>query len=281
MNGLETVVDSIERLASEGVKAERGDYIGEDGLLVCGKCDTRKQGRYEMPWGIVTPPCICECEKERREMAGLESKQNMLKEFYRDDCFGRDKFKKMRESTFDIDDGANEKISNVSRNYVDNFGRMKSDGKGLLLFGEVGTGKTFYAACIANAVIDMCIPAMVTNFASIRDDLQESFEGRKQYIERLINFPLLILDDLSAESKSEYMNEIVFNIIDGRYRTGLPLIVTTNLTADEMKNTADVKNKRIFSRLFEMCIPLEVVGNDRRRERLKEAHAEYKALLGY
>lgn len=281
MNGLETVVDSIEKLASDGVKAERGDYIGEDGLLVCGKCDTRKQGRYEMPWGIVTPPCICKCEKERREMAELESTQNMLKEFYRDDCFGRDKFKKLRGWTFEIDDGANEKISKVARNYVDNFGRMRSDGKGLLLFGAVGTGKTFYAACIANAVIDMCIPVMVTNFASIRDDLQESFEGRKQYIERLINFPLLILDDLSAESKSEYMNEIVFNIIDGRYRTGLPLIVTTNLTADEMKNTADVKNKRIFSRLFEMCIPLEVVGNDRRRARLKEAHAEYKALLGY
>ena len=267
-------------MAAKKIDAEQGDYIGEDGLLFCGKCHTRKQGRYEMPWGVVTPPCICKCEKERREMEELQNEQYMLKCLYQDDCFGRD-FKKMRDWTFSVDDGSNQAISKVARNYVDNFGRMRSDGEGLLLFGEVGTGKSFVAACMANALIDMSIPVKMTNFAAIRNALQEDFSGRKKYVENLVSYPLLILDDLSAESKSEYMSEIVFDIIDSRCRTGLPLIVTTNLTADEMKNTTDIKNKRIYSRLFEMSIPIEVKGQDHRRDKLKEAHMKYKDILGY
>lgn len=280
MSGKGTAFDSIKELAAKKTNAEQGDYIGEDGLLFCGKCHTRKQGRYEMPWGVVTPPCLCKCEKEKKEMEELNYDKYMLQFRYRKECFGRE-FAKMSGWTFDIDDGLNEVMSKVSRNYVDNFERMSSDGEGLLLFGQVGTGKSFHAACIANALIDLCIPVVMTNFATIRNALQEDFSGRKNYVERLVSYPLLILDDLSAESKSEYMSEIVFDIIDSRYRTGLPLIVTTNLTSDEMKNTADIKNGRIYSRLFEMCIPLEVKGNDRRRDHLIEAHKKYKAILGY
>ena len=281
MNKVANTIDSIGKKTAETVKAERCDYIGEDGLLVCGNCNTRKQGRYEMPWGTVTPACLCECEKERREMEDLKARQNGLIFLYRNDCFSGDKFKKMRNWTFAGDDGANKKISTVSRNYVENFDKMTEDGKGLLLYGNVGTGKSFAAACIANALIDRCIPVIMTNFMTIRNDLQESFEGRSKYIERLTDIPLLILDDLSAESKTEYMQEIVYNVVDSRYRAGKPLIVTTNLTGDELKAPADLTNQRTFSRLFEMCIPIEVAGNDRRREYLIEAHKEYKDVLGY
>lgn len=280
MSGKGTAIDSIKEIASKNINIEQGDYIGEDGLLFCGKCNTRKQGRYEMPWGVVTPPCLCKCEKEKRDMEQQENQLYMQRAFFRNECFGRD-FQRMSEWNFAVDDGSNQAISNVAKNYVDNFGTMKADGEGLLFFGEVGTGKSFFAACIANALIDLCIPVRMTNFASIRNELQEDFSRRKKYIQFLVSYPLLILDDLSAESKSDYMSEIVFDIIDSRCRSGLPLIVTTNLTADEMKNTTDIKNQRIYSRLFEMCIPIEVKGRDHRRDRLKEAHTKYKEILGY
>ena len=99
-------------------------------------------------------------------------------------------------------------------------------------------------------------------------------------MDSLNNFPLLVLDDLSAERQTEYMLEIVFNVIDARYRAKLPLIVTTNLTREELMIPADVRYKRIFSRLFEMCTPIEVAGADRRHAALKNDIAATKQLLG-
>ena len=157
---------------------------------------------------------------------------------------------------------------------------FRAKGKGLLLFGNVGTGKTFYAACIANALIDRGIPCLVTNFARIANTVQGFFEGRQEYYDSLNRFPLLLIDDLAAERKTEYMQEIVFNVIDSRYRAGLPLIVTTNLTREEMQHPADITYQRIFSRLFEMCTPIEIYGKDRRCVALQNEIAGDKRLLG-
>ena len=85
-----------------------------------------------------------------------------------------------------------------------------------------------------------------------------------------MHYDLLIIDDLAAERNTEYMKEIVTTVIDERYRSGRPLIVTTNMTGQEMKNPADIGTDRILSRLFEMCDPVEVVGIDRRKEKLKK-----------
>ena len=278
---LSRVIDGIERKAAAEIKAEQGDYYGDDGLLMCGKCNTPKQTRVRIFDKERTPMCLCRCEVEKRDREEAARKrlefEKQVKE-YRRMGFPESK---MQYWTFANDDGENEHISKVVRNYFDNFDRMRSDGKGLLLFGKTGTGKSYAAACVANALIDRGIPVFMTNFARIRGTLQGLFDGRQEYLDSFNRFPLLILDDLAAESKSEYMQEIVYEVVNNRYLAGLPLIVTTNLTADELKHPADVTNQRTFSRLFEMCIPIHVEGDDRRRDALKEAHAEYKDILGY
>jgi len=76
------------------------------------------------------------------------------------------------------------------------------------------------------------------------------------------------------------MGEIVQNIIDSRYRSGKPLIVTTNLTGEELQNPADIRKQRTYSRLYEMCIPFCVKGNDRRQKKLRSDYAGVKNLLG-
>lgn len=277
---LSATIDGIEKTAAQNIKAEQGDYI-IDGLLHCGKCNTPKQCRVVILGKERTPYCLCKCEIEKRDREEAERKRIEFEKRVRD--LRRMGFPEsdMQRWTFENDDMTNEKISTVARNYVENFGKMREDGKGLLLFGKTGTGKSFAAACIANALIDKGYPVLMTNFARIRGTLQGLFDGRQEYLDSFNRFPLLILDDLAAESKSEYMQEIVYEVINNRYLAGLPLIVTTNLTADELKHPADVTNQRTFSRLFEMCIPIEVTGNDRRRDALKEAHAEYKDILGY
>lgn len=268
---------NAEKAASERIHIEQGDYIGADGLLICGKCHTPKQGRYEMPWGEVTPYILCKCEAERRDREEAEKALRAKVERLKRNAFTE---AKMRNWTFENDDHSNEKISTIAKNYFENFEEMKTQRKGLLFYGNVGTGKSYIAACIANALMEKGIPAYMRNFKEIDNALQDLIRGKQEYYDNLNRFPLLILDDLSAERKTEYMQEIVFNVIDSRYKVGLPLIVTTNLTADELKYPAEITNKRTFSRLFEMCIPIEVSGTDRRREVLKKDHGKYKDLLG-
>ena len=182
----------------------------------------------------------------------------------------------MQDWTFENDDGQSSQIIMVAKNYVENFKKMREDGKGLLLFGTVGTGKTFAAACIANALIDKGYPCLM---ARLSDIAQGIFDGDFTCHD-FNKYPLLILDDLGAERKTEYMQEIVFSVIDSRYRARLPLIVTSNLTAEAIKNPADIAYQRIFSRLLEMCLPVECNGEDRRRKILKRDFGQYKDLLG-
>lgn len=275
----EAMFDKIEMNAAQKIKSEQGDYI-IDGLLHCGKCRTPKQVRVELFGKERTPFCLCQCEAEKRQKEEDEFKHQQ--EMIRIEKMRRTGFpdKDMQKCRFEFDDHTNEKISSVARNYVKNFPEMRERGKGLILYGTVGTGKTFISACIANAIIDRGLPCLVTNFARLVNTISGMYAGKQEYIDGLNNFHLLVIDDLASERDTEYMNEIIQNIIDSRYRAGLPLIITTNLTGEELKNPADIRKQRIYSRLFEMCIPVEVTGKDRRKQKLKEDYKELNDLLG-
>lgn len=270
----------IEKMA-DTVRAEEGDFV-KDGLLYCGKCGHKKQVRFELPNGkILTPRCMCRCEieaEERRKAEEEELAQRERIEIRRKQAFPD---REMMNWTFENDDGANAELSKVAMKYTENFGTFNKDGKGLLLYGQVGTGKTYISACIANELIDGGYTCLVTNFARLTYYI-DGIRGNKQsYLDDLNNeIDLLVIDDLASERDTEYMGEIVQNIIDARYRSGKPIIVTTNLTGEELKSPADMRKQRIYSRLFEMCIPYEVKGVDRRKEKLKEDYQKYKELLG-
>ena len=81
---------------------------------------------------------------------------------------------------------------------------MRTDNIGCLFWGGVGTGKSYLAGCIANALMEKEIPVHMTNFALILNDLAASFENRNEYISRLCRYPLLILDDFGMERGTEY-----------------------------------------------------------------------------
>lgn len=275
----ESVINSVEEKAADSVRAEQGNYI-IDGLLYCGKCNTPKQTRVEIFGKVRTPYCLCKCEVERRKKEDEEREriafEKRIKEMRRvgfpDD--------EMQNWTFDKDDRANEHITGVALKYVENFKIMRESGKGLVFYGTVGTGKTFAAACIANALIDKGYSCLVTNFARLINTISGMYDGKQEYIDGLNRFSLLVIDDLATEADTEYRNEIVYNVIDSRTRAGLPFIITTNLTAQELKAAGDIKKQRIYSRLFGTCIPVEVKGVDRRREKLKDDYKTYSDLLG-
>ena len=276
----DNLFNELASKAAEANAVEQGDYIGDDGLLYCGKCNTKKQCKVDFLGRERTVYCACQCKIEAREKERIEQLQaekimhiQKLRRLGFPDA-------EMQKWTFDKDDQTNKTISEVARNYVEKFDEMKKRGKGLLLFGPVGTGKTFISACISNALIDKGNACLVTNFARLVNTIQGMFEGKQDYIDSLNRFDLLVIDDLGIERDTEYMGEIVQNIIDSRYRAGLPLIITTNLTSEELKHPADIRKQRIYSRLFEMCIPIEVKGKDRRKEKLINEFDETAQLLG-
>ena len=259
-------INEIADKAAAQNAIQQGDYIGDDGLLYCGNCNTPKQCKVELFGKERVVYCLCKCRVEKREAERIEQLQKekalhiqRLRKLGFPDA-------EMQKWTFDKDDRKNEQISDAAQKYVENFAEMKKRGKGLLLFGTVGTGKTFISACIANALIDKGYSCLVTNFARLVNTIQGMFDGKQDYIDSLNKFDLLVIDDLASERDTEYMGEIVQNIIDSRYRAGLPLIITTNLTSKELKHPAEIRKQRIYSRLFEMCVPIQVAGADRRKQ---------------
>jgi DNA replication protein DnaC len=276
---ISSAIDGIERAAAERIRAVEGDYY-EDGLLMCGKCHTKKQTRVTILGVERTPFCICKCEVERRDREEAERKRIEFEQTVKKLRKAGFPESDMEHWTFANADGSNERIMTAAKNYVANFNEFRKSGKGLLLFGTVGTGKTYAAACIANAMIDKGYPVLMTNFARIANTVSGMWEGKQEYYDSLNRFPLLILDDLATERNTEYMQEIVFAVIDARCRAVLPLIVTTNLTSEELKHPSDISYQRTFSRLLEMTVPVEVKGKDKRLEKLRADIQPMKDLLG-
>lgn len=269
MNGL------VEILEQAVPKCEN-EYLGEDGLLYCSVCNGKTQTKINFLGRDTIARCICYCrmhQKDREE----EQRRKEDRDRARKVCFCESN---MWKWTFENDRKDNEELSNAMVKYTENFEEFLKDGQGLLLAGNVGTGKTYFAACIANRLIDKGYKVLMTNFARLTNQIQSTFEGKQELIDDLNRYALLIIDDLGAERKSEYMQEMVFNIIDARYRSGLPLIITTNLTIEEIKKTDDLTCRRIYDRIIERCFPIEMNGRSRRRQVINERFFGVKEKLG-
>ena len=172
---LNKTLDDIERNAKSNIPINSCDYIGEDGLLYCGKCNTAKQARVKFLGIERTPLCLCKCEDEKQkreaELEKHKRKQELIERRRAEafpDCismFAKD----MRSWTFEKDDNANPEISQMAKRYVENFETFKQQGKGLLLYGSTGTGKTFISACIANALIDKGYRVLMTSLSRVEN----------------------------------------------------------------------------------------------------------------
>lgn len=250
------------------------EYMGSDGLLHCLKCGDPVETICTVPWiGERKVRCICSCRAKELN-AHEEKKQQEERERNRRICFGGSKHMKC---TFESSQKT--ELLTIAENYAANFRDFRKQGKGLLLWGTVGTGKSHMAACIANQLIDEGYRVLMTNFPTAVNILQSSFEGRQEYIDSLMKYDLLILDDLGAERSTEYMQEQVFNIVDARYRSGLPMIVTTNLTNDELKKPSNIGDARIYDRILEKCHPVKVDGQSIRRQHLKADFGQMQMIL--
>ena len=254
------------------------EYQGEDGLLYCRNCHTPVQCRVKL-WGrdkIV--PCLCRCQQEamaeKKRQDELVERQRKIRQLKATGI----QEKHLLEWNFGV--AEDNKDIQMAKRYVEQWKKVKAENLGLLLWGDVGTGKSFVAACIANALLDQGIPVLMTNFSKILNQMGAMYsEERYRYIASFSNYSLLILDDLGIERSTEYALEQVYAVIDERYKSGLPVIITTNLKIAEIRNPQDVAYARIYSRILEMCTPVRISGEDRRKSIGKEKQQVVKEVL--
>lgn len=151
--------------------AETQDYTGGDGLLYCGSCRTPKQFRMDKPpmEGRLLPR-RCQCEQaqydkeeaERKRRKHLQAVEELKRRGFTDS--------KMREWTFANDNGKCPQME-LAHFYAEHWEPMREENIGYLLWGKVGTGKSYFAGCIANALMEQEVPVRMTNFALILNDL--------------------------------------------------------------------------------------------------------------
>ena len=258
------------------------EYLNEnDKLMYCRKCNTARQKRFAKPIfnGMDTVPIPCTCRAKELEE---ERKQDEIRKHQQVVDRLRDKGirdKKILDWTFVNDDGTTPNME-MAKKYVANFEQAKADNLGLPLWGNVGTGKSYFAGCIANALIEEEISAHMTNFGIILADMMNLQIDKNEYIRTLNRNSLIIIDDFGMERDTPFALEQVYNVIDSRYTASNPLIVTTNLTLAELQHTAvQIDLRRIYDRVLEMCVPIFFEGESKRKDKATEKKNKLKEIL--
>ena len=155
------------------------------------------------------------------------------------------------------------------------------NGQCLFLYGQSGVGKTHLATAVANyAVYELGISAYFTTYAGMVREIQKGFKGRR-YDEEQVDVEklakstgLLILDDLGKESITNWSEQILFDLVDTRYRAAAPMIITSNMAPEELTAKYDYA---AISRLISMSKVMSMYGYDYRQERNKPAFEEVPA----
>ena len=164
--------------AVEAANAAPDDYINPaDGLKYCGKCRTPKEALYPtdlQAQGFTKHPVMCKCAAERRER-----KEAKRREYERMSCMTMlrsEAFRDMPAADWRFESAAvtTPQLAKA-RGYAQNWGEFKKAGIGLLLFGNVGTGKSYAAGCVANALIDRLESVLFVGMSDVVNRMQGNF----------------------------------------------------------------------------------------------------------
>lgn len=193
-------------------------HYEKDGHIYCCVCNEQIDGE---PMTMFDRTMIfriaCRCDREKDEEEKRREKQ-LKQERLRKDCFIA--YNQMDYTFENGDEQTDKEIIKKAQNYVKHFDEMRKDNIGIILYGNVGSGKTYIACSVANAIIsEYSYNVKMMNFSQILNDLQKGgfTLDRNEYIEHITSSTLLILDDFGIERNTEYVLEQIYNVINARY----------------------------------------------------------------
>lgn len=267
------LLSPIAARAAAANPAAPSDYM-ENGVRHCGRCHTAKEtvimGRRVS--------CLCSCAEEAYNRAEAERKAKAEAERISKLRVNGIQDPKNRNACFENADMTRQ--LEICWKYVAQWEKAHAQNMGLLFWGAPGTGKTFAASCIANALIGSLTPVMQTSFSRILAEMQaDAGRNTTQMLDGLSRFKLLVLDDFGVERQTPYTLQLMYDVIDTRYKNGQPLIVTTNISLQDIKNPANMAHQRIFERILEMCTPVQFQGESRRTAIAEEKNKFAAELL--
>jgi len=154
--------------------------------------------------------------------------------------------------------------------YVKALGDNLRQGRGLMLIGGVGTGKTHVACAIARLACAQSDWLDLVHFVNVPELLaivRRSY-GKTSDVEELVTgrleiTDLVVLDDIAAEKSTDWAADLLYRIVNQRYENMLATIVTANVDLESLRLRI---GERIVSRLYERCVVVDMSGPDYRTQ---------------
>lgn len=222
---------------------------------ICPKC----QGSGYVLYDDGASPCDCARQAE------LEAQYSIAK-------IPR-KFLKKSLSGFQASNHKQKEILAGAKGFLDTFrgNDHTRPGKGILMTGREGTGKTHLAVSILKDAIVKGYTGLYWNvpelFLELRRRMDSSaVESEADIFDFARRVDLLVLDDLGAERTSEYVLDRLYVLINKRYEDDSATIITSNRSLPELKQQL---SPRIASRIAEMCVIMDFPDGDFRLKNLK------------
>lgn len=163
-------------------------------------------------------------------------------------------------------------VLEATRDYASNFDDYRSQGKGLLIFGTSGNGKTHLAAAIVNELVPRGITCVFRSVPAILAKLKETWHdetapSEHTMIRSLVDADLLVLDDAGAENWTKWGESTLYYVVDERYRRKRPVVVTTNCDLEALEEQIGTRS---FDRLVETCTIVENRATSYRTEQARK-----------
>lgn len=210
---------------------------------------------------------MCSCMKQRLIMAGYESSgiaRLMQNETF--DTFSLDYYADDRRNLENM-----RYIYQTMRRFAETFDPKSS--KSIALFGGTGLGKTHLSTAAAKVIIERGFDVVYTGAIGMFSDFEKvrfgNASGREsgENTDRYFDCDLLIIDDLGSEVANQFTVSCLYDVINTRINKGLPMILSTNLRQDELRQRYW---DRITSRIFGEFVTLMLTGTDVRAKKLRE-----------